>query len=148
MFSPGNILYFSNFVFPNGNPCKPKYFIVISMTDEEFVVASLPTSHDHIPDGLPKVHGCINNSEMCVNCYYFEKGKAVSECGEFAFPLDTYVYGEQVMMVDKKLLEGTYKEGLDYKKLCKLKDSEYRSLTHCLRLSSSMKRKIKQSLPR
>lgn len=146
MFSPGNLLYFSNFIFPNGNPSKPKYFIVLNSVDDEVIVASLPTSKDHIPSSLPKKHGCIHNDKMCVNCYYFEKGRPISECG-FGFPRDTYVYGEQVMMLDAELLKKDYKEGVDVEKKCRLAFPEFESLVSCLSKSTSMKRKIKRYLP-
>ena len=147
MYSPGNVLYFSNFIFPNGNPSKPKYFIVLNAIDNEVVVASLPTSKDHIPSSLPKTHGCIHDDGMCVNCYYFEKDRPVSECGSFGFPRDTYVYGEQVMELAVDLLNRDYIEGVNVEKLCRLADLEFRSLVMCLSRSTRMRRKTKSRLP-
>ena len=49
MFKEGNILYFNPFYFENGNTPKPKYFLVLKEVDGQLLLASLPTSHDHIP---------------------------------------------------------------------------------------------------
>jgi hypothetical protein len=147
MYSPGNVLYFSNFIFPNGNPSKPKYFIILNSVGDEVVVASLPTSKDHIPSSLSKIHGCIHDDGMCVNCYYFEKDRLISECGTFGFPRDTYVYGEEVMDLAVDKLNQDYTEGKDVEKLCRLTDLEFKSLVVCLSKSTRIKRKIKRYLP-
>lgn len=57
MFKEGNILYFEPFYFENGNTPKPKYFLVLKEVDNQLILASLPTSHDHIPSNMSKVHG-------------------------------------------------------------------------------------------
>ena len=62
MFKEGNILYFDPFYFDNGNTPKPKYFLVLKEVGGQLVLASLPTSHDHIPSNKEKVHGCIDDS--------------------------------------------------------------------------------------
>lgn len=54
MFEEGNILYFNPFYFENGNQPKPKYFLVLKLTEDKAVLASLPTSHDHIPSSKQK----------------------------------------------------------------------------------------------
>ena len=69
MFKEGNILYFNPFYFDNGNTPKPKYFLVLKEFDGQLVLASLPTSHDHIPSNMEKVHGCIDDSTINFNCY-------------------------------------------------------------------------------
>ena len=71
MFKEGNILYFEPFYFENGNTPKPKYFLVLKEVDNQLILASLPTSHDHIPSNMSKVHGCIDDSTINFNCYYF-----------------------------------------------------------------------------
>jgi len=67
MYTPGSILYFKPFVFPNGNTPKNKYFIVLKTTDSDVLIASLPTSQDHIPHMIQKTHGCIDVPEYQVN---------------------------------------------------------------------------------
>ena len=43
MMTEGTLLYCDPFVFKNGATPKPKYFIVLANTDDEVIVASLPT---------------------------------------------------------------------------------------------------------
>ncbi|OAV66868.1 hypothetical protein Barb6_02486 [Bacteroidales bacterium Barb6] len=146
MYTPGNILYFTPFHFPNGKS-KDKYFLVLAHDGDDLITVSLPTSKDHIPNFLNKKHGCINDDQNKVNCYYFEGGKIISECRTFAFPLDTYVYGEQAHTLSASLLKETYKNtDTDYKILGRLSDSEFKSLKQCLMLSGSLKRGIRKRL--
>lgn len=81
----------------------------------DMIVANLPTSKDHIPANITKAHGCITHESQQVGCYFFENNHIVSECGKFAFPLDTYMYAEQVDVFDiKKLNEIYQEEDVDY----------------------------------
>lgn len=147
MFESGVILYFTPFYFPNGNKSKNKYFIVISTSGDDLILASLPTSQDHIPNHIQKIHGCLNDDKSQFNCYFFEKGKIVSGCGTFCFPLDTYVYGEQVDIMSYSLLNSLYKiEGIDYLKRGKLSEKEFNELKRCLVNSATVKRRIKKLL--
>ncbi|MDR1199083.1 MAG: hypothetical protein LBK94_08770 [Prevotellaceae bacterium] len=147
MYSPGNILYFTPFYFSNGNTAKNKYFIVLSVIEDEIIVASLPTSKDHVPNFLTKKHGCINDEQSGFNCYYFEKHRIISECNTFSFPFDTYVYGEQAGIMSKTALDIIYSvEENDYIKLGKLSNTEFTALKNCLVNSSAVKRKIKKYL--
>jgi len=66
MFAPGTLIYFTPFYFENGN-FKNKYFLVLANTGNDIIVASLPTSKDHIPDSIIKKHGCISNESMRIN---------------------------------------------------------------------------------
>lgn len=91
MFEEGNILYFKPFYFENGDTPKPKYFLVLRNMEEELVLASLPTSHDHIPSNMQKRHGCIDDSTINFNCYYFKEGKNIAfnevNICDFCFPI-------------------------------------------------------------
>ncbi|MDR1563105.1 MAG: hypothetical protein LBS54_08530 [Dysgonamonadaceae bacterium] len=146
MYQAGNIIYFTPFHFKKGEP-KNKYFLVLATTESSLIVASLPTSQDHIPSGIRKEHGCINDTEKCVNCYFFEKHKIISECGTFGFPRDTYIYGEQVDVFSKEKMIKQYRiEKEDYIIVCKLSDTEFQSIKNCLKLSGNLKRKVKKYL--
>lgn len=48
MYQKGNIIYFTPFYFKNGNTPKPKYFVVLSVSESETILASLPSSRDYI----------------------------------------------------------------------------------------------------
>ncbi|GAP72210.1 hypothetical protein [Candidatus Symbiothrix dinenymphae] len=147
MYTAGSILYFTPFFFKNGNTPKNKYFIVLGGSGDDLIVASLPTSKDHTPNYLPKKHGCIEDATSNFNCYYFEKGVVISECNTFAFPLDTYIYGEQVDVMSKSLLSSRYQiENKDYIKLSNLSAKEFDLIRACLINSASVKRKIKRYL--
>lgn len=146
MYSEKNLLYFNPYYFEDGSN-KNKYFVVIKSIENNLIIASLPTSKDHIPDYIERKTGCINIDESRINCYLFIAGDIISECGSFGFPLNTYLYGEQVDVIDKNKLESIYqKEGIDYKVLGKLSDDIYSSIIECLKKSTSIKRKIKKHI--
>ncbi len=151
MFEEGNILYFEPFYFDNGNTPKSKYFLVLRNAEDNLVLASLPTSHDHIPSGMKKKHGCIDDNTINFNCYYFKEGQNIAhndkqDC-EFCFPKDTYVYGYRIAFFDKEKFNeqvSSSKTILTYKG--KLYRYEMENLYACLRNSSSVKRKYRKLL--
>jgi hypothetical protein len=146
MYIPGMIIYFTPFYFRNGDS-KNKYFLVLAKGEDNVLVASLPTSKDHIPHSIEKRHGCINDDITRVNCYFFEAGTVISECGKFSFERDTFVYGEQITFVDKQLMQSSYKkEGKDYRILCKLSNTEFQSIRECLKTSGVVRNKFKKWL--
>ena len=151
MFKEGNILYFEPFYFENGNTPKPKYFLVLKEVDNQLILASLPTSHDHIPSNMSKVHGCIDDSTINFNCYYFKAGKDIAFYdvgGEtFSFPRDTYVYGYRIAFFDLELFKKQIKEHLSMVTLKgRLFETEMQELLDCLRKSASVKRSFRKLL--
>jgi hypothetical protein len=146
MYTPGNILYFKPFVFPNGNIPKNKYFIVLKTSGSDVLIASLPTSKDHIPHMVQKSHGCIDVPEYQVNCYCFQVGQVVTKNG-FAFPFETFVYGYQVDQFDKTKFDSMYVvDGVDYDIIGELLNDEYQSVINCIKDSASVSRKIRRFL--
>ena len=103
-FEKGSILYFSPFIFDNGNAPKNKYFLVLQCTEQNVILASLPTSQDHVPTMLEKTHGCINQSDINFNCYLFEKGRVVCTNG-FSFPKDLPSYKYTDFLVKNAMKE-------------------------------------------
>lgn len=147
MYAPGQILYFTPFYFPNGNLAKNKYFIVLACVSNDLIVANLPTSRDHIPSFIEKKHGCINADDQQIGCYFFEKGKIISACETFAFPLDTYIYAEQVDSFNIDKLNEIYQtKDVDYQIVCELSDAEFLAIKDCLKNSSKTKRGVKKQL--
>lgn len=151
MFKEGNILYFDPFYFDNGNTPKPKYFLVLKEVGDQLVLASLPTSHDHIPSNKEKVHGCIDDSTINFNCYYFQAGKVVAyneiDETEFFFSRDTYVYGYRISFFDLVKFEGLINRGqCDVTYKGRMADDEYKQLKDCLKKSSSVKRAFRRLL--
>ena len=146
MYTKGNILYFKPFYFPNGDPAKNKYFIVLDNKDEDTLIASLPTSQDHIPSSIQKIHGCIDNPEIQFNCYFFEAHRAITD-NDWGFPLDTYIYGPQVAKFNRKNFESIYAlEDFDYELVGKLIESEFNAIINCIKNSRSVSRKIRKLL--
>lgn len=147
MYSSKNILYFDPYYFENGEN-KPKYFLVVKSIDEDLIIASLPTSKDHIPNHMTiNSTGCINDDNSSINCFFFKSGDIISECDTFCFPVNTYLYGETIKIVSKSKLESIYQKiDIDYKVLAKLKDSIHNSMIECFKKSGSIKRKIKKYL--
>ena len=93
MFETGNLLYFNPFIFPDGGDPKPKFFIVLGEVDETVLLASLPTSKDHIPSDVEVSSGCLEIAERMVNAYIFMANEVVTEDG-FFFEKNTFVYGD------------------------------------------------------
>lgn len=146
MFSPGQIIYFNEFFFKNGNTSKPKYFIVLKNINQEIIIASLPTRTNLAASLVNVPHGCVNFDERCFNCYVFEANKPIGK-NNFSFPMTTYLYGDEVEDYQVELIEDVYKiEGIDYEIMDTLKTEEYNNIIDCLLKSGSVKRKIKKYL--
>mgnify|MGYP006872984271 FL=1 len=132
----GTLLYCDPFVFKNGATPKPKYFIVLANTDDGVMLASLPTSKDHVPQDAEVIRGAVNIPERGVNAYVFEAGDQVTE--SFAFPRRTFVYGEQV---DDYTEEDLNAMGGAIQNLGVLKPELLADLKACLKQASNIKRK-------
>lgn len=146
MFLPGQIIYFPDFYFKNGNTAKPKYFIVIAENDNNVIIGALPTRSNDVPAFVTKRHGCINMDNQCYNCYVIEKDKVVGKNG-FSFYMPTFIYGDQIEDYEVAVFEQVYPiEGVDYEILDTLTDAEFTSLKNCLLNSKSVKHKIKKYL--
>ena len=146
MSNEGEILYFDPFFFKNGSASKPKYFIVLKIIDGSSLLASLPSSLDFLPSGHLKKHGCLEIPEASFNSYIFEGRRSVTTDG-WAFPLDTYVYGQQIDEYDISVLKDIYPvEGLDYRIIGKLANIEFTQLKECFVKSANVKRKYRRIL--
>ena len=132
----GTLLYCDPFVFKNGATPKPKYFIVLANTDDGVMLASLPTSKDHVPADAEVVRGAVNIPERGVNAYVFEAGDQVTDT--YCFPRRTFVYGEQV---DDYTEEDLNAMGSAIQNLGVLKPELLADLKACLKQASNIKRK-------
>ena len=136
MMIEGTLLYCDPFVFKNGAAPKPKYFIVLANTDDGVMLASLPTSKDHVPADAEVVRGAVNIPERGVNAYVFEAGDQVTDT--YCFPRRTFVYGEQV---DDYTEEDLNTMGSTIQNLGVLKPELFADLKACLKQASNIKRK-------
>lgn len=137
MFAEGQLLRFDPFLFKNGAPSKPKFYVVLKHMDSaDLMMASLPTSQDHVPGDLSDRTGCISFAERGVNAYVFAAGELVTDV--FAFPLRTYVYGEQVDEYNQSYLDAM---GSKVENLGVLPEERLEALRKCLKQSPLIKRK-------
>lgn len=145
-FLQGAILYFDPFIFPDGGSPKPKYFLVLKRMDDALLLASLPTSKDHIPEYIEKRHGCIERPDINFNCYYFDPNIVICDNG-FAFPIETYVYGYrlQTFRLDTLLLQEITDETI-IEECGVLTKDEYTAIIRCLSHSPAVKRAYRKVL--
>ena len=145
-FLQGAILYFDPFIFPDGGSPKPKHFLVLKRMDDTLLLASLPTSKDHIPEYIEKRHGCIERSDIGFNCYYFDPSVVIWDNG-FSFPIETYVYGFRLQtfnLNDMLLQEVTGETTIEECGI--LTANEYRAIIQCLTNSPEVKRGYRKLL--
>lgn len=146
MYIPGNIIYFDPFYFKDGSVSKPKYFLVIKIVGSNALLASLPSSKVHLPSHLEINHGCIEVPSGNINCYVFKANNVITT-NHWAFPMDTFIYGQWLDEYDINLLEDIYPvKDIDYKIIGQLTNQEMNQLIHCFTQSASVKRKFKRLL--
>ena len=82
MFEEGNLLFFRPFLFKNGAESQDKFFLVLKKLDGDILLASLPTSKDHVPSDLEVKHGCLNIPER-IPFYIGRTGRMSERCRLF-----------------------------------------------------------------
>ena len=146
MFEPGNLLYFNPFIFPDGGDPKPKFFIVLGEVDETVLLASLPTSKDHIPSDVEVSSGCLEIAERMVNAYVFMANEVVTEDG-FFFEKNTFVYGQNIKMYNTTAFLQQQIDGqIQISIKGKLTDDVFSALTNCLKNSDAVRKRYKKYL--
>lgn len=140
-YAEGHLLRFTPFVFKNGAPPKKKYYIVLKHLDDKLMMASLPTSKDHIPGDVAVISGCIHIPERAVNAYVFMPNQDVTD--NHCFPLPTFIYGEQVDEYSQKYLDDMDSMVED---LGLIHNSLFQELKLCLKKSTLIKRKYRKLL--
>ena len=134
MFEPGNLLYFNPFIFPDGGDPKPK------------LLASLPTSKDHIPSDIEVKSGCLEIPDRMVNAYIFLANEVVTDNG-FFFEKNTFIYGQNIKTYNSVAFLGQTASGkVVIEKKGKLKDEVFTALKDCLKNSDSVRKRYKQYL--
>ena len=68
MFEEGNLLFFRPFLFKNGAESQDKFFLVLKKLEGDILLASLPTSKDHVPSDLEVKHGMLEHTGTDVQC--------------------------------------------------------------------------------
>lgn len=146
MYTPGKLIYFDPFHFEDGSQPKPKYFLVLKVIAGNAILASLPSSVNHLPRAQALNHGCLEIPDACINCYIFEPGRPITTSG-WSFPLHTMLYGNWLDDFEVKVLEANYPiKGVDYEIIGDLTEEELNGVIHCFANSSTVKRKYRRML--
>jgi|GEM_PF-160544 len=140
-FEEGNILYFTPFHFKNGNTPKNKYFVVVKQKDAKLLLASLPSSKDFVPSSQEKKFGCIEMPNISFSCFIIPAFHKITQC-EKHFPLETFLYGQQLDLYDIEQLSTAYAvEGIHYEVFGKMKEDAFKLLKECFKSSAAVKMK-------
>jgi hypothetical protein len=146
MFEIRNILFFDPFYFKNGNTAKAKYFIVLKIIENKAILASLPTSKDHIPYFVELKDGCVDLPDININCFVITPEMQVTECGKH-FQQNTFLYGQHIDDFEIALMKELYPlENTDFIIWGKMKKQLYIQMIRCFLNSKSIKRKYKAIL--
>lgn len=146
MFEPGSLLYFDPFIFPDGGEPKSKFFVVLGEMDETVLLASLPTSKDHIPSDVEVTSGCLEIAERMVNAYIFPANEVVTDSG-FFFDKNTYIYGQNIKTYNTvPFLEQTMVGETEIIPKGRLKDELFSALKDCLKNSDAVRKRFKKYL--
>lgn len=150
MFEKGNLLLFRPFVFKNGAVPKDKFFLVLENTEGSMLLASLPTSKDHVPSDVEVKHGCIDLSERFVNVFVFLSGEEIlckSNGDRFSFSKNTFVYGANLDMYQVSQFELQERLSQTQIELVGRIDAElFEELVDCLAGSKMVKNKYRRML--
>lgn len=145
MYTPGKIIYFDPFFFKEGGS-KPKYFLVLKVIDDNVILASLPSSIEHLPAGMEIKHGCLEIPSACISCYIFEAKKPITTNGWF-FPRNTFLYA---CWLDDyhipKLMEMYSIEKVEYEIIGEITKEELQNVIKCFAVSNTIKRRYKKIL--
>jgi len=141
MYQAGELIKFVPFVFKNGNQPKPKYCIVLGFIDNKVLMASLPTSKDHIPSDITMKHGCVDIPERGVNAFVLNPIDHVTP--EFRFPRPTFIYGEQVDEYEQKYLDDM---GSTVEHLGRIDPALFQAIKDCIKKARLLRRKYRQLL--
>ncbi|MBN2669842.1 MAG: hypothetical protein JXR60_11525 [Bacteroidales bacterium] len=147
MFKAGQIIYFTPFYFENGKSGpKDKYFVVLENSEDDAVLASLPTRRNFIPDGLGEDTGCVEVPEINLNCYKLCKGQVITTNGK-SFGFDTHLYGRQIRTYTYSWINDIYPNyEVDYIIWGELLPDIFEKLKACFRESDMVKNKYKRML--
>ena len=146
MFEPGNLLYFNPFIFPDGGEPKPKFFVVLGEVEDTVLLASLPTSKDHIPSDVEVTSGCLEIAERMVNAFIFMANEIVTDNG-FFFDKNTFIYGQNIKTYNTaSFLFQTVSGETVIEEKGKLKDEIFTAIKDCLKNSDAVRKRFKNYL--
>ena len=144
IFQPGNLLYFDPFIFPDGGTPKPKYFLVLAEAGHDVVLASLPTSKDHVPSDIPLQSGCLEMPQRMINVFVMKGNEPITEDG-FFFRVNTFVYGANIKTYSPRVfIEQEANKVTVITVKGKMKGDIYLRLIECLKNSDAVRKRYKK----
>lgn len=150
MFNEGDLLFFDPFIFEDGTS-KPKFFVVLKNDNGLSLLASLPTSKDHIPADLDVHSGCYEYPNRGVNVYVFLAGETVAtdpQTGKsFHFSKNTFIYGATLNTFPvAPFLQQQMNHETTISLKGKMEQALFDDLKRCLKNSALVKNKFKKML--
>lgn len=152
MFETGNLLFFKPFVFKNGAIPKNKFMVVLGHDENGlWMLASLPTSKDHVPSDVDIKSGCIDLPDRQVNVFVFHAGENITTLqngmSSFSFDVNTFIYGSDLDTYPTTTFQSQIKERItEIVLIGKISDTIFNSLKECLKSSKMVKNKFKRIL--
>lgn len=152
MFETGNLLLFKPFIFKNGATPKNKFMVVLGQDAEgNTILASLPTSKDHVPSDVEVKSGCIDLPDRQVNVFVFPAHENVTITQDgvnpFSFEVNTFIYGGDLDTYPVTTFQQQISEKLaEVKLIGRINDGYWNSLKECLKNSKMVKNKFKRIL--
>ena len=150
MFEEGSLLFFRPFLFKNGANPQDKFFLVLKRTEDNILLACLPTSKDHVPTDLEVNHGCLNIPERMFNVFVFLAGEKVASKEDgtpFTFDKNTFIYGANLDTYPTTrfdLQERMAQTSIE--KIGILNECLFKELIACLSKSKMVKNKFRRML--
>lgn len=116
----------------------------------DILLASLPTSKDHVPADLELKHGCMDEPERMFNVFVFLAGENVANKEDgtsFAFKKNTFIYGADLDVYPAgqfDLQERMAQTSIE--KIGAMNESIFNELVACLSESKMVKNKFRKML--
>ena len=146
MLEVRNILFFTPFYFNNNNGAKDKFFVVLKRVDEKVILASLPTSKDHVPAYIELKDGCVELHDVNFNCFVITSSTCATECGK-SFNRNTFFYGQHINSYNVASIEEAYQiENVNFSVFGKMEKHLFDKLIACFRNSKTIKQKYRKML--
>lgn len=115
------------------------------------ILASLPTSKDHVPNDVEVKGGCIDFPDRRVNVFVFLANEEITVPQDgsisFSFDVNTFIYGADLDTYPITAFQEQINDKLTEVELKgKISDNHFTALKECLKNSKMVKNKYKRVL--
>lgn len=141
-FADGTLLYIYDYRIPNSEVIKNKFFLVLKQIEGELILCSLPSSVPH--NGVISSTGCHRDAAIHLDCYAILPNTKVCCDTGYSFPIETYIYGRSVDLVNQIKFNQQYFYRLDYEIKGVLDPNLLDDIKNCLKSSESIRNKFKK----